>query len=102
MKRGKQFTHDAAEIEERKSRAEKELAIAEHYLATGEGGWNQCFRPLFNEDGKSDHCLPHPDWVRNVFIRRRKQIIKRCEQVLGILEKKSLEQRKSTSINKGE
>jgi hypothetical protein len=102
MRRSRRNSQDAADIEERKLRSEKELAIAEHYLTTGEGGWDQCFCPLFNEDGKGDDCLPHPDWVRNVFIRRRKQTIKRCEQALRIIEKKSLERRKSTRINKRE
>jgi hypothetical protein len=102
MRRGKRNSQDAADIEERKIRAEKKLAIAEHYLATGEGGWDECFRPLFNADGKGDHCLPHPDWVRNVFIRGCKQTIKRCEQALRIIERKSLERKKSASINEGQ
>jgi hypothetical protein len=67
-------------------------------LASGAGGRADCFRPLFNEDGKADRCLPHPDWVKNVFMRRRKQIIKRCEAALRIIEQKALERRKSASI----
>ena len=75
-------------------RLERQIELAERYLATGKGAGAECLRPMLNEDGMGDRCPPHPDWVRNVFIPRMRRGIQRCERSLRIIERKQQERRK--------
>jgi hypothetical protein len=90
MKKSKETHTGKNLITERLERAERNLQKAERYLETGKGGRDHCFGPLLCSDDR----LPHPDWVRNVFIPVQKLIIHRCKQAQKSLADKARERAK--------
>jgi hypothetical protein len=66
---------------------EQAIARAREYLESGKWAHWSGFRPLFIpkfKDGKE--LPPHRDWVKNVFLPRRQQDLRREEKLLERLE----------------
>ena len=62
---------------------EDAIAKGREYLETGAHAMWHGFRPLFEMKARDGITLPpHPDWVKNVFLRRRERALKRAEKVL--------------------
>ena len=77
------------EVLKRIERVEEELAKGRAYLETGAHADWRGFKPLFGIKKKDGKVLPpHPDWVRNVFIRRRERALHYLEKLLDRLESK--------------
>lgn len=77
-------------ILERIQKLEDAIAKGREYLETdAHADWDG-FRPLFTPKVRSGQELPpHKDWVRNVFIPRREQGLRREEKKLERLDSKS-------------
>ena len=78
-------------ILDRIERLEDAIAKAEGYLKTGEHADWQGFRPLFTQKMRDGKILPpHPDWVRNVFLRRKRNALDYSYRLLEKIELKNL------------
>jgi hypothetical protein len=81
-----------AQVTERMARHTDAVEKAHGYLETGAYAQWRGFRPLF---GGSRGRLPHPDWVANVFLRRRVAALTYCERLLETLAWKEKDRRLS-------
>jgi ribosomal protein L34E len=79
-------------ILDRMQRHQEALQKAHEYLARGGHGHWHGFRPLF--DARHNR-LPRPEWIVNVFLRRRRGALKQCENALETLNGKAKERRVS-------
>lgn len=80
-----------AELRKRISQFEDALRAAREYLDTGAHADWHGFRALFRvkrRDGKV--CPPHPDWVKNVFMRGCQRQIERASKALRRIERRRL------------
>ena len=66
---------------------EEAIAKACEYLETGKHAHWHGFRPLFDAKARDGKELPpHKDWVKNVFLPRREQGLKKAQKVLARLD----------------
>jgi hypothetical protein len=84
-------------ILERMEKLNEAVEKARAFLANGDhSDWHD-FRPLF---GDSKDRLPHPDWVANVFLPRRRAALDRCNKALETLDRKAKERQTSRQRNR--
>ena len=70
---------------------EEAIAKGRAYFQTGEHAHWHGFRPLFSDKQKNgEPLLPHPEWVKNVFIPRRERALREAEKVLERLNRPSV------------
>lgn len=70
-------------VRERIERLEEAISKGREYLTSGaHADWHK-FRPMFvTKERDGEELPPHPDWVRNVFLRRRESELRRAEKLL--------------------
>ena len=67
---------------------EQDIDRAREYLESGKHAHWQKFQPWFDRKFKDGKELPpHKDWVKNVFLRRRKNALRYAERLLDRLGK---------------
>jgi len=69
-------------------RLEDEIAKGREYLENGSHAHWHGFRPLFAAKVRDGKVLPpHKDWVKNVFLPRREEALKKGERALEKLSR---------------
>ena len=75
------------EVVSRIKRFEEAIAKGREYLETGEHADWHGFRPLFVRKMRNGKPLPpHRDWVKNVYLPRLEQAVRRAERILDRLD----------------